>query len=68
MGCDKYADVSKYIVRTISDTGIELNTSKRLDLSVLAGTFFFAVPGKDDLQVTHLTFRDSRYKMLHCRF
>lgn len=66
-GCDGYFDITSFFTKAMKHDGIEVNTTAGRHVSVLAGTYFFAVPHDGKLHVAQVTIKDSRYRSLHCR-
>jgi hypothetical protein len=65
-GCDRYYDISDYWKKQMKAEGLVLNTVNNRHVSILSGTFFFVVPVKGKLRITHITIRDSRHRDLVC--
>jgi hypothetical protein len=61
-GCNKYMDIKWFLLNEGKTKGFEVNTTRHRHLSVLGGTFFFAMAK----QVTQVTFIDSQQSHLFC--
>ena len=66
-GCKKYFDISKFFEKSMKGQGFLLNTTNHLDLSSLAGSFFFTAQVNRTLYISQLSIKDSRFNSLQCR-
>jgi hypothetical protein len=66
-GCGTYHDITGFIDNVMKGEGIQVNTTAGRHVSTLAGTYFFAIPYENHLYLAHLTVKDSRFRVLHCR-
>lgn len=65
--CDKVLNITNYFKSTMSDSGIQVSVDKQKYLTLLAGTYVFAMKMDSTLFVSQLTVKDSRYREWHCR-
>lgn len=63
-GCNKFMDLTDYMLGKAVKNGIEVNTTRSRHLSVLLGHFVFAA----DKRMTQVTFTDSSQRNLSCDF
>lgn len=61
-GCHKYMDIRSFILKDGKKKGIEVNVTRNRHLSVLGGSFVFAMAK----QVTQVNFTDSHQPHLFC--
>ncbi len=66
-GCGTYHDITGFFDGAMKSEGIQANTTAGRHVSTLAGTYFFAIPYEHHLYLAHLTIKDSRFRVLHCR-
>lgn len=66
MGCRHYADVTKYVQSQNKGLGIKLNTTQKRHLSVIGGSFIFALNDGKHLSMSQVTFEDSKFQELFC--
>lgn len=66
MGCRRFVDLSKGFATLMKQEGLKVNTTAHRHVSMIAGTFVFAIAEKDALHLATLTLTDSRYPSLLC--
>lgn len=66
MGCRKFVDISNYYFKSIKNGQFAVNTTRNRHLTVLGGTFVFALKNKTQYRVTQVTFKDSLQPEYFC--
>ena len=66
MGCDQYADITRYFKKENSKEGFRVNTTDGRHITVLGGTFVFVVAEPEALNIALVQFQDSRLPDLTC--
>lgn len=65
-GCNTYHDITGFFEKSMKGEGIRVNTTQERYVSVLAGTYFFALSHEGQLRIAQVTIRDSRFRQYHC--
>ena len=65
--CNRFYDITRFFKNRAFSRGLAATTLNLKYITSLAGTYFFVIKKEGALHIAHLTLKDSRYRILHCR-
>lgn len=66
LSCGKILNVSKFFKEKIVKKSLKLYTAELRYLNIIGGTFYLILPHENQLYLSSLSFRDTRYSELDC--